>query len=155
MVRGEVEQGLEQVVRVAFDRSHPVALKQIRKRATHGGPVFDHVACSGRTARVVLKHEGVARRVADEIRPADVHVDAARHREVYELTAEVLGAEDQRGRDDPVLERLLAVVDFVEKKVQGRQPLDQAQFDAFPHRGRNDRGIRSNGKIRSVPCASL
>ena len=50
----------------------------------------------------------------------------------------MLRAEDQCCRDDPILQHLLAVVDVVEKAIQGMEALREAGLDASPLGARDD-----------------
>jgi hypothetical protein len=62
------------------------------------------------------------------------------------MPPEVLGAEDQGGWDDVVLQHLLVVVEVVEEEVQGGYPLDQAGLDAAPFGGGDDAGDEVEGE---------
>ncbi len=61
-----------------------------------------------------------------------MNVDAPRHVEVHELPAEVLRAEDQSRRHDPILQDFLAVIDVVEEQVERMEALDEPGLDAAP-----------------------
>ena len=61
-------------------------------------------------------------------------------------------AEDELGRDPPVAQDPLAVVDVGEEEVERAHALHEPALDVAPTRRRGiTRGIRSNGKIRSSP----
>jgi len=47
------------------------------------------------------------------------------------------------------------VVNVVQEEIQGGEALDEAALDVFPFFRRDDGGIRSKGKIRSVPSSPL
>ena len=136
----DVEERLEQHLRVPLDRAHPVALEEVRERAAHGRAVLHHVRDAGGAPQVVLEHEVVPVLVADQVRAADVDVDVMGHREVHELPAEVLGREDLRRRDDLVLDDLLLVVEVVEEEVERRDALDETRLELVPLLRGNDPG---------------
>ncbi len=120
-----------------IDRAHTAAFEQVREGALHRLPVLEHVARSRRGAEVVLEHEVGAVRVPDHVDPGDVCVHAARGIEAHHLAPEVAGAEHELGRDHPVAEDPLAVVDVVQEEVERLHPLDEASLQAVPVRARD------------------
>ena len=54
--------------------------------------------------------------MAFQVRAADVNINPTRHGKIHELTAEMFSAENQRGRHELILQRLLAMIDVIEKQ---------------------------------------
>ena len=156
VLRGDVAEALEQVVRIIFDRAHAVGAEERREDALHDRAVFQHIADAAGRSAVVFQDEIIALVVADQIGAADVDVDVARHVHVEHLAAEHLGAVDQFRRDDPFLEDALVVIDVLAEEVERGDALDQARARCGPIRWRGTmRGTRSKGKIFSTPRGSL
>ena len=130
--RRDVPQRAQQVLGVELDRLHVDRLEEGGKAALHRAAVLEHVAHAGRAARVVLEHQVVAVRVADQVGAADVHVDVAGHLEAHELAPEVAGGEHEVRRHDAVLHDLLLVVDVVQEQVERGDPLHEARLDLAP-----------------------
>ena len=111
---------------------HAVALEERGELALHRGAVLEHVAGAGGRAEVVLEHEVLAVLVADDVDAGHVRVHAAGRLEADHLAAEVARAEDELGRDPPVAEDALLVVDVVEEEVERAHALDEAALEQAP-----------------------
>ena len=74
--------------------------------------------------------------------PGDMDVDVPRHLQPDALAAVSGGAEDQLGRDDPVLEDQPLVIDVVNEKVERPNPLLEPALDAVPLGRRDQPGDR-------------
>ena len=95
-------------------------------------PVLDDVADAGRRAGVVFEHQELARPVAHDVRAADVHIGAVRQVDAAHDRPVVRIAEDELGRDHPVRQDLLVVVDVVQQVVERGDALAHARLDARP-----------------------
>ena len=114
------------------------AFKHSRKRALHRAAVFQNVTHAGRTAAVVFQHQIIAVPVADQIRAADVDVNALRHFEIHELAPEMSARQNIKLRDDAVLHDFLLVINVVQEKIQRRDALRKPALDVLPFLRRDD-----------------
>ena len=136
--RGDVAQRGEQLLRVLVDAEHAVALEQRRELALHRGAVLEHVAGARGRAQVVLEHEVLAVLVAHEVDAGDMGVDAAGRVDADHLAPEVPRAEHELGRDLPVAQDALAVVDVGEEEVERVDALDRAPRSMCSHSAARD-----------------
>ncbi len=130
--RGDVAQRREQLLRVLVDAEYAVALEERRELALHGGAVLEHVAGARGRAQVVLEHEVLAVLVAHDVDAGDMRIDAAGRVEADHLASEVPRAEDEIGRDFPVAQDALTVVDVGQEGVERVHALDHAALDVVP-----------------------
>ena len=137
--RRQALQNPAQLRRVVVHREHPVGLEGLRQRPRHNQPVFQNVGNPARRPHVVFQHHVLARlRVADQVDPADVGKDPARHLQPHHLAPEVLAGVHQRARNAPVRQDLLLPVNVGQKQVQRHHPLRQAPLDPLPLRVRHN-----------------
>src|SRR4029077_3648105 len=66
--------------------------------------------------------------------------DLPRRDHVQELALVLLAREHDLGRNDPVLEALLALIDVEDEEVQGGDPLDEPGLQALPLARGDDAG---------------
>ena len=138
LVRRDVLEHGEQVLRVVIDRADADAAEEIRKRALHRHAVFQQVGNAGGAAAVVLEDEVGALAVAHHVAAANVDVDVLRHRHADHLGPVMLGGEHVLGRDDLFLEDALVGIEVLEEQIQRLHALDQARLDLRPFRIRDD-----------------
>ncbi len=121
-----------QLLAVVRDRADADACHQVRERALHQVPVFDHVGDAGGGARVVLQHVEVAVRPAHEIGTVDVDVGPEGNVDALHFRAVVLVADHQVARHDRVVQDFLVVVDVPEKVIERGDPLLDPGFQPGP-----------------------
>ena len=138
--RGHRGQHAGQAADVGVDRLDAVVAEHLGEDVLGDHPVLQQVGHPRRHPQVVLQHVHGAVGVADQVAPADVGPDAPGRVDAHALPAEVGGAGDQLGGDDPRAHRPLVVVDVVDEQVEGVEPLDQARLDQVPLVGRHDPG---------------
>ncbi len=133
-----VAQGVEQQGGVVGHRRHLVALEKLGEEPHHHLAVLQHVGDPAGHAQIVFQHVVAAVRVADQVHPGDVGVDA--QRQVQALHGGlVLGiGKDLLGRDQAGLDDLVIVVDVPEELVQRADALAQAGLQQAPFLGRHD-----------------
>jgi len=92
--------------------------------------------------------------VPHDIGPADVDIGLVRQIDAAHRRAIVAVAEDQLRRDDPVPQDVLFMVNIVEQQVDRGDPLRNATLEVLPFFGRQDRGMTSKGRMRSIVLKS-
>ena len=148
-------QRLQQLAGIVVDRAHAQAFEHLRESALHQVAVLEHVGDAGRHAQIVLEHVDLAVAVAHQIGAGDVAPDPPRRIDARALRAVERGRADDLFRDDLVLQDLLIVIDVVDELVERVDALLEAALDPLPLLGAlTMRGIRSKGKMRSVPAES-
>ena len=128
----------QQLARIILHGADPDLLEHLGERPLHRAPVFQHIAHPAGAAPVVLQHEIIAVLVPDQIRAAHMDVNILGHVEVHKLAPEMLPRKDVMGRDHPVLQDPLFVIDVVQKKIQGGDALGQAALEIIPLLRGND-----------------
>ena len=132
LARGHVAEGREQVGGIGVDRSDAAGAEELGEDALHRGAVLEHVGDPGRATAVVFQDEVAAVLVADQVGAADMDVGVLRDGDADEFRTVMGGAEDDFGRDDPVLDDTLLVVDVVEEEIQRRDALDETGLNMLP-----------------------
>jgi hypothetical protein len=122
------------------------AFKHSRKRALHRAAVFQDVTDAGRAAAVVFQHQIIAVLVADQVRAANVDVNALRHLKIHELTPEMLSRQNEKLRHDAVLHDFLLVINVVQEKIQRGDALREAALDVLPFIRRDDARQKVEGE---------
>ena len=153
--RRDVAQSVEQFLAVIFHRPDPIFGEERRENPLHRLAIFEHVGNARGAARIVLEHEIIAVAIANQVGPANVDVNIARHIEVHELRPKMRRFPDDLLRDHPVAQDVLPVIDVVQKKIERGDTLGSPRSTRSHSCAGMMRGIRSNGKIRSVPWSSL
>ena len=129
--------------------------EHLRKRALHQVAVLQHVGDAGGHAQIVFQHVDLAVAVAHQVGAGDVAPDAARRIDAHALRTVERGRADDLLGNDLVLQDLLIVIDVVDELVERVDALLEAALDPLPLFGAlTMRGIRSKGKMRSVPADS-
>ena len=90
----------------------------------------------------------------DQVSARHMTPDAARWFEAHALLSERLRREDDFTRQDFVFDYALVVVEIVDEKIQGLDPLFQSFFNATPFGGGDNPRDQIKGKIFSVPACS-
>ena len=139
-------QGVEQEPGVVVDRPYPVSGEQLGHESCHGDAVLEHVGDARGRADIVFEHSPAAVAAADEVATGNVAVDAARRTHAVDGPGEARPAHDQRPRDDARPDDLVRVVDVVDERVQGADPLRQSALDRRPLLGGEDAGHQIEGE---------
>ena len=141
-----VAQGIEQQGRVVRHRRHRVAGKQLGKQPHHHLAVFQHVAHPRGHAQVVFEHVVAAVRMADQIDPGDVRVNAVRQVQALHGGLVLGVGKHLFGGNEPGFDDVVVVVDVPQKAVQRRHPLAQARLQHLPLVGMHDarHGVKRN-----------
>jgi hypothetical protein len=144
--RRRVQQRVQQQVGIVLDRPHRVIAEELGEDAIEQVAILEHVGHAARTATVILEHEVLATVVSDDVGADHVSVDPARRQDVQQLALVLLAREDQRGRDDVVLEALLAGVDVGDEEVEGGDALDESGLELLPFARGEDARNEIEGK---------
>ena len=129
--RGRAQRG-QQPPRVAVHRTDPVVGEHLGQRAGHRPAVGHHVGDPGRHPDVVLEHPEVALGVPDQVDARDVHPNAVDRLDVRHLAQEVRAGGHHVPGHDAVGEKFAGVVDVVEERFQGPDPLLDAGLHLLP-----------------------
>ena len=153
--RRDVAEGFQKLLRVMVNGLDADGFKHSGKRALHRAAVFQNVTHAGRTAAVVFEHEIISVLVADQIRAADADVNSLRHFKVHELAAEMFSRQNEKLRDDTVLQDFLLVINVVQEKIQRRDALREAALDLLPLFRRDDprQQIKRKNFLRALRVA--
>ena len=155
VLRGDVAEDVEQLLRVVIDRADAVLGEELRIDALHHLAILQHVAHPARAASVVFQHEILAVAVANEVAAADVDIDVLRHVEAHELRAEMFRALDHLARHDALLHDPLLVIEVVQEHIQRGDALHQPALDVLPLGARDDArdGIEGHDPLRALVVA--
>ncbi len=135
---GGAEHVAEQLVGLRVDRPRPRQARgqQLGHRAPSGDPVRD----PGRRAQVVLEHEELAARGADDVEAGDADGGHVPRQAPVQLALVALGMVDRRGGDDPGGDDLPPAVGVEQEVVERPEALGEACGQAVPLGGGEDPG---------------
>ena len=136
--RCDMVQHVNEVLRIAVDRTHPVAGEQLRKNTLHRHAALQHVGDAGRTAGIVLEHKIAPVAVADQVGSANMDVNILRDIEAHEFRTEMLRAADDFPRNDTLLDDALPLVNVVKEGIQRVEALFETPLDMTPLVAGND-----------------
>ena len=136
--RGHEAQRLEQERRVVVDRANRIGGEQLGEHPAEQLPVLEDVRDAARHPAVVLEHEVLAPIVPDDVGADHVGEDLPGRDDAEEGTLELLAGQDELGRDHPIAEAVLRLVDVQQEQVERGDALDQAVLDDLPLGGGDD-----------------
>ena len=131
--RRERPKNLAQLGRVMRDRQHVMHMERMGERARHHRAILEHVGDPAGGPHIVLEHQEIAGfRIAHQVDPGNVGMDAGGRLQPDHLPAEMLAGVNKRPRDDPVLENPLRSVDILEEKIERDDALAEPVLDVVP-----------------------
>ena len=117
---------------------HACRAVEIGESALQRGAILQHVTGSGGTAQVVLQYQVFSLAITDQVGAADVDIDVLGDIESHEFPAEMFCSQNIVGRDDPILEDLLVMINIVKEVIQRSDALDKTFLDHLPLAVGND-----------------
>ena len=136
--RRDIAECGEEFLRVAVHRPDSVAAEKLWENPLHRLAVFQDIRNPRRATAIVLEHEILPVRSANEIGAADMDINSVWHIQPDEFRPVVLRGADDFEWDHSFLHDSLVVVDIVEKKIQCSQALLQAALQVSPLVRRDD-----------------
>src|SRR5882724_8231837 len=135
-----------QDIRIFRHRPHIVLRYEVRENTFGDLPVLQHITYPAGSAQIIFEDVKSAVVIAYQVDACNMNVDIVGHGQAMDLPQEMRAAIDHLGRDDPILQDELFVVNILEEEVQGLQPLADTLLDIFPFGSGDDPGNDVEGE---------